>query len=48
MKRKMYTLSHDIELLKQIDNDGNRFTSEEHSYLEEKEFGKLYLNLGGI
>jgi len=40
MKRKMYTLSHDIELLKQIDNDGNRFTSEEHSYLEEKEFGK--------
>lgn len=40
MKRKMYTFSHDVELLKEIDHDGGRFTAEEHTYVLEKEFGE--------
>jgi predicted RNA methylase len=40
MKRKIYTLSHDVDLLKEIDNNGGQFTAEEHAYAIEKEFGK--------
>lgn len=40
MKRKIYTLSHDVNLLKEIDNDGSQFTAEEHSYAIEKEFSE--------
>jgi len=40
MKRKIYTLSHNINLLEEIDNDGGQFTAEEHSYAIEKEFGE--------
>ena len=40
MKRKMYTYSHDVELLIEIDHDGGRFTSEEHAYAIEKEFSQ--------
>lgn len=40
MKRKIYTLSHDIELLKEIDSNGGQFTAEEHAYAIEKEFGQ--------
>ena len=36
----MYTYSHDVELLKEIDHDGGRFTAEEHEQVIEKEFGK--------
>ena len=41
MKKKMYTRSHNVELLKEIDHDGGRFTSEEHAYVMDKEFGEL-------
>ena len=40
MKKKMYTRSHNVELLKEIDHDGGRFTSEEHAYVIEKEFSE--------
>jgi len=40
MKRKIYTCSHDVELLKEIDHDGGRFTAEEHTQVIEKEFSK--------
>ena len=40
MKRKLYTYSHDVELLKEIDHDGDRFTAEEYAYAIEKEFGQ--------
>lgn len=40
MKRKLYTYSHDDELLKEIDSDGGRFTAEEHAYAVEKELGQ--------
>jgi len=40
MKRKIYTLSHDNDLLKEIDNNGGQFTAEEHTYVIEKEFGQ--------
>ena len=40
MKQKLYTLSHNIDLLKEIDNDGGQFTAEEHSYIMKAEFGK--------
>jgi len=40
MKRKMYTNSHDVELLKEIDHDGDQFTAEEHAEVIEKEFSK--------
>ena len=39
MKKKIYTLGHDIDLLKQIDNDGGQFTAEEHAFAIEKQFG---------
>jgi hypothetical protein len=38
MKRKIYTYSHEIELLKEIDHDGGRFTAEEHAQVTKKEF----------
>lgn len=40
MKRKMYTLSHNPNLLKEVDNNGGQFTAEEHRYVVEKEFGQ--------
>src|SRR3990167_655141 len=40
VKIKIYTLSHDVDLLKEIDNDGGQFTAEEHAYAIEKEFGE--------
>ena len=36
----MYTLSHDNNLLKEIDNNGGIFTSQEHASVVEKEFGE--------
>jgi hypothetical protein len=39
MKRKMYTLSHNRELLKKIDNNGGLFTAEEHARCIEEELG---------
>lgn len=35
MKRKIHTLSHKIDLLKEVDNDGEQFTAEEHTYIIE-------------
>jgi len=40
MKRKIYTLSHNVGLLKEIDNNGGQFSAEEHAYAIEKEFGE--------
>lgn len=40
MKRKIYTLSHNINLLKEIGNADGWFTAEEHAYVIEKEFGE--------
>jgi predicted RNA methylase len=40
MKKKMYTVSHNLDLLKEIDSDGARFTAKEHAYLVEAEFGE--------
>jgi hypothetical protein len=40
MKRKIYTRSHNVELLKEIDHNGGRFTAEEHAEVIEKEFSK--------
>lgn len=40
MKKKIYTLAHNLDLLKQIDNDGNRFTASERADLSEKELGE--------
>ena len=40
MKIKLYTLSHDVNILKEIDNNGGQFTAEEHAYSIKKEFGK--------
>ena len=42
MKRKLYTLSHDNNLLKEIDNNGGIFTSQEHASVMEKEFGETF------
>lgn len=38
MKKKIYTRSHNIDLLKQVDNNGAQFTAEEHAYVTSKEF----------
>ena len=38
MKIKIYTNSHNLDLLKNIKKDA-LFTSEEHAYLLEREFG---------
>jgi SAM-dependent methyltransferase len=40
MKRKIYTLSHNLAILKEIDNTGGQFTASEHSYATKKEFGE--------
>jgi len=40
MKREIYTLGHDVGILKEIDNNGGQFTAEEHAYAIEKEFGE--------
>jgi len=36
--RKMYTLSHSIDLLKKIDNNGNIFSSEEHTFVSMRDY----------
>jgi len=36
MKTRLYTKFHDIELLKEVDNNGEIFTAEEHSYVSER------------
>lgn len=33
MKKKLYTKSHSLDLLKEIDNDGRQFTADEHAYV---------------
>ena len=38
MKIKLYTLSHDVNILKEIDNNGGQFTAEEHAYAVKKEY----------
>jgi hypothetical protein len=38
MIKPYYTISHNIEILKEIDNGGGRFTAEEHEYAIKKEF----------
>lgn len=38
MKHKIYTFGHDVNLLKSVDNNGERFTAEEHSSIIKKEF----------
>ena len=40
MKIKLYTLSHDVNILKEIDNNGGQFTAEEHAYAVKKEYGE--------
>ncbi|GEM_PF-3395216 len=42
MKRKLYTKSHDLNILKEIDHQGGQFTAEEHAYAVEKEFGDTH------
>lgn len=42
MKIKMYTLSHDEALLKEINNRGGQFTAEEHAYVTKKGSGKYF------
>lgn len=39
MKIKLYAKGHDPNVLREVYNDGKRFTSEEHQYAIEKEFG---------
>jgi hypothetical protein len=48
VKRKLYTISHNIELLKEIDNSGGRFTSEEHSYAIKKEFSPEFVSMESV
>lgn len=43
MKINLYTKGHNINLLKEIDNNGRQFTAEEHAYVTEKEFGDSFL-----
>ena len=43
MKMKLYTKGHNVNLLKEIDNNGRQFTAEEHAYVTEKEFGDSFL-----
>ena len=40
MKIKLYTLSHDVNILKEIDNNGGQFTAEEHAYSIKNQFGE--------
>jgi hypothetical protein len=40
MKIKLYTLSHDVNILKEIDYNGGQFTAEEHAYAVKKEYGE--------
>jgi len=40
MKIKLYTLSHDVNILKEIDNNGGQFTAEEHAYFVKKTCGE--------
>lgn len=42
MKIKLYTKSHNLELLKQVDNTGRQFTAKEHAYIMEKEFSCIF------
>jgi SAM-dependent methyltransferase len=37
MSRKLYTRSHNVALVRQVDDDGNLFTADEHSWLTEHE-----------
>ncbi len=36
IKSKLYTRSHDVDLLRSIDNGGRQFTAEEHAYVIEQ------------
>jgi len=49
VKFKLYTKSHNEDLLKAIDNNGKQFTEHEHEYVVKKELGNLnreeYLSL---
>lgn len=40
MKRKIYTLSHNADILKEIDNNGGRFTAYEHALAIRNEVGE--------
>jgi hypothetical protein len=40
MKRKIYTLSHNVDILKEIDNNGGQFTAEEHALAIKNELGE--------
>lgn len=39
MKRKIYTLSHNVDILKEIDNNGGQFTATEHALAVKNESG---------
>lgn len=40
MKRNIYTLSHNVDILRKIDNDGGQFTAAEHALVIRKELGE--------
>lgn len=42
MKKKLYTKSHNLDLLKEIDNDGRQFTADEHAYVIEKDQADIF------
>lgn len=42
MKRKLFTISHNLELLKQIGHQESLFTAEEHAYVIEREFSDKF------
>lgn len=42
MKKKIYTKSHDLELLKEVDNDGGQFTADEHAYVIENDQADMF------
>jgi hypothetical protein len=44
MKIKLYTKSHKLDLLKDVDNNGRQFTAEEHAYVIENEFSDIFRN----
>ena len=43
MKRKLYTKSYDMDILKEIDNGGGLFTAQEHAWSSEKQIGNTFL-----
>lgn|SRR3989338_4214439 len=42
MKTKLYTKSHNTDLLKEIDNVGGQFNAQEHAYVMEREFSDKF------